>query len=110
MPCMHNVDKARPLQFLYVPAISNVVTNGNGTGTKNVLWNRELGFVFSIQSSVYSAITVAKITTYSLPGYGLLYYVSVEIDAFRCKQMSTQTNLLYLGLVNVTMIAGTRCS
>ena len=23
--------------FLYVPAVSNVVTNGNGTGTKNVL-------------------------------------------------------------------------
>ena len=23
--------------FLYVPAVSNVVTNGNGTGTKNVI-------------------------------------------------------------------------
>ena len=23
--------------FLYVPAVSNVVTNGNGKGTKNVL-------------------------------------------------------------------------
>ena len=23
--------------FMYVPAVSNVVTNGNGTGTKNVL-------------------------------------------------------------------------
>ena len=23
--------------FLYVPVVSNVVTNGNGTGTKNVL-------------------------------------------------------------------------
>ena len=58
--------------FLYVPAVSNVVTNGNGMGTKIVLRNRALGFVFSIQSSVYGAITVAKITTYSLPGYGLL--------------------------------------
>ena len=57
--------------FLYVPAVSNVVTNGKGTGTKNVLRNRALGFVFSIQSSAYSAITVAKITTYSLPGYDL---------------------------------------
>ena len=37
--------------FLYVPAVSNVVTIGNGTGTKNVLkWNRTLGFVFSIPS------------------------------------------------------------
>ena len=58
--------------FLYVPAVSKAVTNGNGTGTKNVLRNRALGFVFSMQSSVYGTITVAKITTYSLPGYGLL--------------------------------------
>ena len=47
-------------QFLYVPAVLNVVTTGNGTGTKNVLkWNRGLGFEFSIQSSVYGATTVA---------------------------------------------------
>ena len=58
--------------FLYVPAVSNIVTNGNGTGTKIVLRNRALWFVFSIQPSVYGAVTVAKITTYSLPGYGLL--------------------------------------
>ena len=43
--------------FLY-----NIVTNGKGTGTKNVLkWNRALGFEFSIQSSVYGATTVAKL-------------------------------------------------
>ena len=42
--------------FLYVPAVLNVVTTGNGTGTKNVLKsNRSLGFEFSIQSSVYGA-------------------------------------------------------
>ena len=36
--------------FFYVPAVSNVVTTGNGTGTKNVLkWNHVLGFEFSIQ-------------------------------------------------------------
>ena len=30
--------------FVYVPAVLNVVTTGNGTGTKNVLkWNRALG-------------------------------------------------------------------
>ena len=44
--------------FLYVPAVLNVVTTGNGTGTKNVFkWNRALGFEFSIQSSVYGATT-----------------------------------------------------
>ena len=47
------------LYFLYVPAVLNVVTTGNGTGTKKVLkWNRALGFgfEFSIQSSVYGTM------------------------------------------------------
>ena len=52
--------------FLYVPAVLNVVTNGNGTGTKNVLkWNHALEFEFSIQSSVYGATTVAKVSLFS---------------------------------------------
>ena len=52
--------------FLYVPVVLNVVTNGNGTGTKNVLkWNRALGFEFSIQSSVYGTTTVAKVSLFS---------------------------------------------
>ena len=59
--------------FLYMPAVLNVVTTGNGTGTKNVLkWNRALGFEFSIQSSVYGATTVAKVSLFSTPGHGLL--------------------------------------
>ena len=41
-------------------------------------------------------------------------YVSVEIDPFSCTNIgnicSTQTNLLYLGLVSVNMINGTCCS
>ena len=52
--------------FLYVSAVSNLITTGNGTGTKNVLKrNRALGFVFNIQSSVYSAIIVAKVSLFS---------------------------------------------
>ena len=52
--------------FLYVPAVLNVVTTGNGTGTKNVLkWKRALGFKFSIQSSVYGATTVANVSLFS---------------------------------------------
>ena len=35
--------------FLYVPAGLNVVTNGNGTGTKKCLMERALRFEFSIQ-------------------------------------------------------------
>ena len=43
--------------FLYMPA---------GTGTKNVLkWNRVLGCEFSVQSSVYGATTVAKVSLFS---------------------------------------------
>ena len=52
--------------FLYMPAVLNVVTTGNGTGTKNVLkWNRVLGYEFSIHSSVYGSTTVAKVSLFS---------------------------------------------
>ena len=52
--------------FLYLPAVSNVVTTGNGTCTKNVLkWNLALGFEFSIQSSVFVATTVSKVNLFS---------------------------------------------
>ena len=38
--------------FLYVPAVLNVVTTGNGSGTKNVLkWNRALGFASNLLST-----------------------------------------------------------
>ena len=51
--------------FLYMSSVLNVVTIGNGTGTKNVLkWNRVLGFEFSIQSSVYGVTTVAKVSLF----------------------------------------------
>ena len=50
-----------------MPAVSHVVTNGNDTGTNNVLkWNRALGFVINIQSSVYGATTVAKVSIFSI--------------------------------------------
>ena len=52
--------------LLYVPAVLNVVTTRNGTGTKIVLKsNRSIGFEFSIQSSVYGATTVAKVSLFS---------------------------------------------
>ena len=52
--------------FLYVPAVLNVVTIGNGMGTKNVLKRkRALGFEFGFQSSVYGATTVAKLSLFS---------------------------------------------
>ena len=61
-----NVAELGLSHFLYVPAVSNIVTAGNGMGTKNVLkWNHTLWFVFSIQSSVYGATTVLKVSLFS---------------------------------------------
>ena len=91
MPRICNVDGVRPQPFLYMPAVSNVPTTGNGTDTKNVLiWNGALGFEFSIQSSVYGVITVAKVSLFSTwtRSTVILLYVSVEIDPFSCEQTS----------------------
>ena len=41
---------------LYVPAVSKVVTNGNGTVTKNDLKGTMGLVVFSAQTSVYGAV------------------------------------------------------
>ena len=90
MPRICNVGGVRPQPFLYVPAVLYVETTGNGTGTKNVLkWNRALGFEFSIQSSVYGATTVAKVSlfsTWTRSTVSFYSYVSVEIDPFSCEQ------------------------
>ena len=52
--------------FLYLPAVLNVVTTGNGTGTKKFLkWNRALGSEFSIKSSVYGTTIVVKVSLFS---------------------------------------------
>ena len=66
MPRIRNVGGVIPLPFFIRASSFNVVTTGNGTGTKNVLqWNRALGFEFSIQSSVYGATTVVKVRLFS---------------------------------------------
>ena len=46
-----------------------------------------IGFVFSIQSSVYGATTVAKVSLFStwIRSTKFLLYVSVEINPFRCE-------------------------
>ena len=61
-----NVGGIRPQSFFKRARVLNLVTTGNSTGTKNVLkWNLALGFQFSIQSSVYGATTVAKLSLFS---------------------------------------------
>ena len=65
---IHNVGGVRPLPF-FIRASSFRRSN---YWAQNVLkWNRELGFVFSIQSSVVGTTTVAKVNLFS-PGHGLL--------------------------------------
>ena len=78
--------------FLYMPAVLNIVTTGNGTGTKNVL-NGTVRLGLSLVSSLlsYGATTVAKVSlfsTWTRYTFKFLLYVSVEIDPFRCEQIS----------------------
>ena len=54
MPRIRNVGGVRPQPFFYVPAVLNVVTTGNGTGTKNVLKGTVL-IGLSLVSSVLSS-------------------------------------------------------
>ena len=64
--------------FLYVPAVSNVVTNGNGMGANNVFKRDcELGFVFSIQCSVYGTTTVAKVSLFSTRTWSAVSFYSM---------------------------------
>ena len=92
-------------------AVSNVVTNGNGTDTKNVLKGTVrfyLSLVFSLLSSRRCYYSESKTILYLNTVYRkFLLYVSVEINPFKQRCFSTQTNLVYLGLVYM-MITGTR--
>ena len=112
MPCIRNVGELGHNHFLYVPVISNIVTNGNGTGTKNVLKGTVrfgLSSVSSLLSSRRYYCSESKLILYLDTVYcKFLLYVSVEINPLNHRCFSTQTNLVYLGLVYVTMITGTR--
>ena len=93
-------------------AVSNVVTNGNGTGNKIVLKGTTrfgLSLVSSLLSSQLYYCSESKTILYLDTVYcKFLLYVSIEINPFKHRYFSTQTNLVYLGLVYVTMITGTR--
>ena len=77
--------------FLYVSAVSNVVANGNGTGTKNVLKGTvRLGLsLVSSLLSMHNYCSESKLILYLGTVYcKFLLYVSVEIDPFSCEQTS----------------------
>ena len=97
---------------LYMPAISSVVTNGKGTGTKNVLKGTVRfgsNSVSSLQSLQHYYCRESKPILYLDMVYcKFLLYVGIEINPFKHRYFSIQTDIVYLGLVNVTMITGTR--
>ena len=87
-------------QFLYVPAVLYVLK-----------WNPALGFEFSIKSSVYGSTTVVKVSLFSTWTRSTLSVYSMckcRNQPVQTMVFSTQTNLVFLGPVNVTMITGTR--
>ena len=95
-----------------MPAVLNVVTNGKGTGTKNYL-KGTMRFGLSLVSSLLSSrryyCSESKTILYLDTVYcKCLLYVSVEINLFKHWYFSTQTKLVYLGLVYVTIITGSR--
>ena len=112
MPCIRNVGGVRPQPFFICAAVSNVVTNGNGTGTKNVL-KGTVRFGLSLVSCLLSSwryyCSESKAILYlDTVNCKFLLYVSIEINPFKHRYFSTQTNLVYLGLGYVTMITRTR--
>ena len=112
MGCIRNVGEVRPQPFFVLQAISNVVTNGNGTDTKNVFLKTvrcSLSLVSSFLSSRRYYCNESKTILYLDTVYcNFILNVSVEINPFKYRYFSTKTNLVYLGLVYVTMITGTR--
>ena len=80
-------------------------------GTKNVL-KGTVSFGLSLVSSLLSSrryyCSEIKTILYLDTIYRkFLLYVNVEINPLKHRCFSTQTNLVYLGLVYVTMITGT---
>ena len=81
-------------------------------GTKNVLNGTErfgLSLVSSLLSSRRYYCSESKTILYLDTVYHkFLLYVSIEINPLKHRCFSTQTNLVYIGLVYVTIITGTR--
>ena len=118
MPCIRNVGGVRPQPFFVCAnrfkrsSRFKRSTNGYGTGTKNVL-KGTVHFGLSLVSSLLSSRCYYCSESKSILYLDMVYckfllYVSVQINPFKHRYFSTQINLVYLGLVYVTMITGTR--
>ena len=78
-----------------------------GTKIKGTL-SFGLSVVFSLLSSWRYYCSKSKTIHYLDMAYcKFLLYVNIETNPFKHRYFSTQTNLVYLGLVYVTMITGT---
>ena len=102
--------------FLYVPAVSYIVTTGNGTGTKNVLKrNCACGFVFRYPIFClqrYYCSDSKPILYLDTVYCKFLLYVSVEIDPFSCEQTSViwhPNELMLVSLLGLVVV-GVRCA
>ena len=95
-----------------MPVVPNVIANGNGMGTKNVLKGTvcfDLSLVSSLLSSRRYYCSESKTILYLDTVYcKFLLYVNVEINPLKHGCFSAQTNLVHLCLVYMTMITGTR--
>ena len=87
-----------------MPAVSNVVTTRNGSGTKCLKGNSAFGLEVRIQSSVFGTTTVAKVNLFSTWIWSTVSGYSICKRKNRPFKHHTQTNLVYVGVVNVTMI------
>ena len=114
MPRIHNVGGVRQQPFFICDSRYKRSNNGNGTGTKNVL-KGTVRFGLSLVSCLLSSrryyCSKSKAILYlDTVNCKFLLYVSVEINQFKYRYFSTQTNLVYLGLGYVTMITGIHSS
>ena len=94
MPRIRNVGGVRPQPFLYVPAVSRTVRFG-------------LSLISSLLSSRRYYCSGSKPILYLDTFYcKFSLYVIVEMNPLKHRCFSAQTNLVYLGLVYVTIITG----
>ena len=86
MPCIRSLGGVRPKPFLYVPVVSNVVTNGNVSGTKILLKGTVrigLSLVSCLMSSRRYYSSESKTILYLDTMYcKFLLFVNVEMNSF----------------------------
>ena len=112
MPCLRNVGGVRPQPFFVCASRFKRSNQWKRHDTKNVL-KGTVRFGLSLVSSLLSSrryyCSESKTILYlDMVNRKFLLYVSIEINPLKHRCLSTQTNLVYLGLVYVTMITGTR--